>query len=196
MESTSDLSHPPCYPALHQTSPEALFGIGALTPLWCMAFLDAQKMLKAPSRPGQLLGLFQPLTARVLGLQEETSSRGGSGADNLVQSWNWAVSSTAVPMGSLPSGGSSKEQLYSWPTMPLSLCSHLQCPVSSWCIRFSEQMDLIKWVVYHFLLSRQFFCWVVYPWSVPLCLELCSPGCAFVWLKIPLASGHGVTQHY
>lgn len=132
IESTSDLSHPPhCYPALHQTSPEALFGIGALTPLWCMAFLDAQKMLKPPSRPGQLLGPFQPLAARALGLQEETSSRGGSGADSLVQSWDWAVCSMAVPMGSLPSGGSSIKQIYSWPTMPLSLRSHLQCPVSS-----------------------------------------------------------------
>lgn len=43
-------------------------------------------------------------------------------------------------------------------------------------------MDLIKWVIYYFLLSRRFFCWVIYPWSVTLSLELCcSPGSAFVW---------------
>lgn len=42
--------HP--YPAFPQTFLEALFGIGALISQFT-AFLDAQKMLKPPSRPGQ-----------------------------------------------------------------------------------------------------------------------------------------------
>lgn len=89
---SSDPSHLPYhYPGLHQTSLETLFGLGAFTLLWYIAFLDTQKMLKPPSRPGQPVGPFQPLIARALGQQQETATSGGSTTDSSVQYWKCVV---------------------------------------------------------------------------------------------------------
>lgn len=136
---SSDPSHLPYhYPGLHQTSLETLFGLGAFTLLWYIAFLDTQKMLKPPSRPGQPVGPFQPLIARALGQQQETASVVAPPLTALYNTGSaWFDGHTArqhllhaVPMGSLPCDGSAIIQLYSWPEMPLSHCRYIQCPVT------------------------------------------------------------------
>lgn len=125
-----------------------LFGIGAFILLRYMAFLDTQKMLKPPSRPGQLVGAFQPLATGwtpsspslpglwgssrklqpVVAPPQTALYKAGSG-----QFDGHAVRQRlqhAVPAGSLPCDGSAVTQLPSWPEVPLSHCRHMQCPVT------------------------------------------------------------------